>query len=177
MTKNRFLVSILHTSHVIQTRHYQSSSPHKGHPWYKFQLHTISRTWNRRGPVHPTVRKKVHARRVKLWKRLEAKNCGEKLLNSYISRIKVINNRNSGNSQTHYKHVSHETLFSKLFYQKKLLRKTKISHRTLCFTHVTYAFRVNLHAEVSWMIGNCLLKTGAVFEDSVTATGIERITT
>lgn len=120
--------------------------------------------------------KRVHARRVKLWKRLEAKNCGEKLLNSYISRIKVINNRISGNSQTHYKHVAHETLFSKLFYQKKRLRKTKISHRTLCFTHVTYAFRVNLHAEVSWMIGNCLLKTGVVFEDSVTATGIERIT-
>ena len=48
---------------------------------------------------------------------------------------------------------------------------------TVCFYHVTYAFRVNLHSEVARMSGKSLLEAGAIFEDEVATTGLELTTT
>ena len=43
---------------------------------------------------------------------------------------------------------------------------------TVCFYYVTCAFIVNLHPEVACMSRNTLLETGAISENSVTATGL-----
>ena len=43
--------------------------------------------------------------------------------------------------------------------------------------HVIYALRVNLHSVITWMSRNSLLETGAISENEITATGLERSTT
>ena len=126
MAKNRFLVSILHTSHVIQTRHYQSSSTHKGHPWYKFQLHTISRTWNSRGPVHPTVRKKLL--------KIVGKNCWiATFQESKLLTTETVATLRFTINMFHMKHFFPNYFTRRNFYERQ---KSRIGHCVLLMSHM-----------------------------------------
>ena len=44
----------------------------------------------------------------------------------------------------------------------KLQRHTL--YLTVCFYHITYAFRVNLHSVITWMLRNSSLETGTKSE-------------